>query len=423
MLKTEKIGWKSATALVVANMIGTGVFTSLGFQVLGTTNTISILLLWVLGGLIAISGAFSYAELGAKYPRSGGEYHYLSKIYHPIVGYLSGWVSITVGFAAPIALAAMALGKYISFLLPVSASWIASIAVLAVAIIHSLNLKSSSRFQNVTTFLKIFLIGGFIICGFFIQTPENALDYSTSWTGEIWMPVFAVSLIYVTYSYTGWNAAAYVVEEIRDPVKNLPKALLRGTLLVTILYVLLNWMFLSHATIGDLAGKVEVGQVVAEKILGEQGGQLISLAIALFLISSISAMVWVGPRVSLVMAEDYSFWRFLKNKNKYEIPVRAIWFQTAISLLMIWTGTFEAVLLYCGFILQIFSALTVAGTFFIDRKDLPYRNPTHPWLPAFFLIISIWVLGFLIYEKPSESLFGLSNLLLGLVTYRLGTRS
>ncbi|MEZ4980366.1 MAG: amino acid permease [Saprospiraceae bacterium] len=292
MLKNEKIGWKSATALVVANMIGTGVFTSLGFQVLGTTNTISILLLWILGELIAIAGAFSYAELGAKYPRSGGEYHYLSKIYHPIVGYLSGWVSITVGFAAPIALAAMALGKYVSFLMPISASWIASIAVLVVAMIHSLNLKSSSRFQNVTTFLKILLIGGFIICGFFIQSPENALDYSSSWTGEIWMPVFAVSLVYVTYSYTGWNAAAYVVEEIREPVKNLPKALLRGTLLVTVLYVLLNWMFLSHATIADLAGKVEVGQVVAEKILGEQGGQMISLAIALFLIS-VSAP-WFG---------------------------------------------------------------------------------------------------------------------------------
>ncbi|MCB0661866.1 MAG: amino acid permease [Saprospiraceae bacterium] len=422
MQQLDKIGWKSATALVVANMIGTGVFTSLGFQLTGTTNTISILILWALGGLIALAGAFAYAELGAKFPRSGGEYHYLSEIFHPSVGYLSGWVSITVGFAAPVALAAMALGEYVGKLYQINATLLATLAVVGVAIIHSLNLKSSSRFQNTTTFLKLVLIAGFILLGFFMPVEPNALDYSSSWKGEVLMPVFAISLVYVTYSYTGWNAAAYVVEEIKEPIKNLPKALIRGTLVVTVLYILLNWMFLSHAPIDQMVGKVEVGQVVAINVLGEQGGKIISIAIALFLVSSISAMVWVGPRVSLVMAEDYSFWKFLLQKNKNGIPVRAIWFQTAISLLMIWTGTFEAVLLYCGFILQLFSALTVAGVFFIDRKNLTYKNPTHPWFPALFLIISVWILAFLIYDKPFESLLGLSNLVVGYGTYLVAKR-
>lgn len=417
MQKQDKIGWKSATALVVANMIGTGVFTSLGFQLQGTTNTISILILWALGGLIAVAGAFAYAELGAKFPRSGGEYHYLSEIFHPAIGYLSGWVSITVGFAAPVALAAMALGEYVGKLYAINPTVLATFTVIGVALVHSLNLKSSSRFQNVTTLLKLVLISGFILIGFFMPVEPNALDYSSSWQGEVLLPVFAISLVYVTYSYTGWNAAAYVVEEIKDPGKNLPKALIRGTLIVTVLYILLNWMFLAHAPVEAMVGKVEVGQVVATNVLGKAGGQVISLAIALFLISSISAMVWVGPRVSLVMAEDYSLWRFLLKKNANGIPVRAIWFQTAVSLIMIWTGTFEAVLLYCGFILQLFSALTVAGVFFIDRSSLSYRNPTHPWLPVFFLIISIWVLAFLLYDKPFESILGLSNLVVGYGTY------
>ena len=419
MHKFRKIGWKTAAALVIANMIGTGVFTSLGFQLVETQNTWSILILWILGGIIAIGGAFSYAELGSYFKRSGGEYHYLSKIFHPVVGYLSGWVSLTVGFAAPVALAAMAMGSYLFTTINIDPKITASVAIFSVTIIHSINISYSSRFQNIVTVFKVLLNAVFIIVGFVMTTDSNALEWSNKWQSELLMPAFAVSLIFVTYSYTGWNAAAYIVEEIGDVRKNLPKALIRGTLVVTVLYVLLQIVFLRHAGLGQLQGELEIGQVVAGNLFGITGGKIISLAIALFLVSSISAMVWVGPRVTKVMAEDHRLWRFLNRNNRNGIPVRAIWFQTGISLFMIWTGTFEQLLVYCGFILLLFGALAVLGTFFLKRKTgrMEYRNPTYPWLPAVFILVSIWILVFLIYERPVESLLGLSNLLLGLVTY------
>ncbi len=421
----RKIGARSATALVIANMIGTGVFTSLGFQLADTSNTVSILLLWIVGGLIAMAGAFSYAELGAYFKRSGGEYHYLSELYHPLVGYLSGWVSLTVGFAAPIALAAMAMSAYLAESLPIlSPTGLATFVILLVTLIHSVNIRRSSRFQLVTTALKVILIFGFILLGFVLAPSiPNALDWSPGWRGEIVLPAFAVSLVYVTYAYSGWNAAAYIVDEIREPARNLPRALILGTLVVTILYVLLQWVFLRQAGLTELMGKVEVGQVAAEQLFGREGGQWISLAIALFLVSSISAMVWVGPRVSLVMAEDHRFWRFLQYRNDNGIPVRAVWFQSALSILLVWTGTFEEVLLYCGFILQLFAFLAVVGTFLLRRRnvELPYRNPTHPWLPILFIVASIWILSFLIIERPAESLFGIANLAAGWITYRFST--
>ncbi|HRW74328.1 MAG: amino acid permease [Lewinellaceae bacterium] len=422
---TRKIGARSATALVIANMIGTGVFTSLGFQLADTTNTVSILLLWCLGGAIALAGAFSYAELGAAFRRSGGEYHYLSQLYHPLVGYLSGWVSLTVGFAAPVALAAMAMAAYLAKSVPVSTTGMATAVIVLVTVIHSVSIRRSSRFQLATTALKVLLILGFVALGLVLPPAvSNALDWSASWQQEIMLPAFAVSLVYVTYAYSGWNAAAYIVDEIRQPARNLPRALILGTLLVTVLYVLLQGVFLRQAGLAELTGKVEVGQVVATQLFGQTGGDWVSLAIALFLVSSISAMVWVGPRVSLVMAEDHRFWQFLRQQNRHGIPVRALWFQSGLSILLVWTGTFEEVLLYCGFILQLFAMLAVLGTFLLRRKQIamPYQNPTHPWLPALFILASLWILGFLLWEQPEESLFGLANLAVGWITYRISSK-
>ncbi|MBT8190595.1 MAG: amino acid permease, partial [Bacteroidia bacterium] len=222
------------------------------------------------------------------------------------------------------------------------------------------------------------------------------------------------------YSYTGWNAAAYIIEEIKDPVINLPKALIRGTFIVTLLYVLMQFVFLKHASIDQMKGQVDVGHIVAANLFGNKGGLIISYLIAVFLISSISAMVWVGPRVSMVMAQDYKLWSFLGKTNKKQIPVRAIWFQAIISLVLILTGTFEQVLLYCGFILMLSSLLCVLGTFklHMDRTvKLKYTNPTYPWFPAFFVVIGILILSFMIYEKPVESLLGLVNILIGIITY------
>ncbi|HHG86720.1 MAG TPA: APC family permease, partial [Bacteroidetes bacterium] len=378
MQKANVVGWKTATAIVVANMVGTGVFTSLGFQLVATQNTWSILLLWALGAIMALCGALSYAELSTHLVRSGGEYHFLSKIYHPYIGYLSGWVSLTVGFAAPVALAAMALAEYSAIYLSIPPQIIALVAVLAIAAFHSVSLQKSSQLQNISTLIKIVLILAIIAAGIWITPDQSALNWNSNWQQEIVLPAFAVSFVYVTFSYSGWNAAAYIADEIQDVRKNLPKALILGTLLVSALYLLLNYVFLKQAPLSALQGELKVGQVAAIQMFGTNGGKLISLAIGLMLVSSISAMAWAGPRVTQVMAEDHRLWRRFAARNTKSIPVAAIWLQTGITCLLVLTGTFEQVLIYSGFILQLFAALAVAAVFLLRKKNKApkgFRSP------------------------------------------------
>jgi APA family basic amino acid/polyamine antiporter len=416
----KKIGWGSAAAIVVANMIGTGAFTSLGLQLQSLQNTWTVLSLWVVGGLISLFGAFSYAELGTRFPRSGGEYHFLSRLYHPFVGYLSGWVSLTVGFSASVALSAMAMGAYLVAYIPVSGKLIAALSILAVSIVHSYSIRQSSRVQNFLTLIKVGLVLLFIITAFLIEPDQNAIDWSGTWQDELFSPSYAVALIYVMYAFSGWNAAAYIVDEIRVPRRNLPKALIGGTLLVSLLFVLLQWSFLRQATVAQLQSNVEVGQIVAHLMYGTQGGQLVSALIALLLIAGISAMTWVGPRVTRTMAGDYTVWQSFARDNQYGIPVRAIWLQTLISLFMVMTSSFEQVLIYSGFVLQLFTTLTVAGVF-IGRRQSPekqvYQSPAYPWIQIIYLVFSLWMLIYLLIDQPYESLMGLSNLLIGGISY------
>ena len=421
----KKIGWKVAAALVVANMIGTGVFTSLGFQLVDIQNSWSIAILWVLGGVMALIGALCYAEVGCAYPKSGGEYLFLSRLYHPFMGYLAGWVSLLVGFAAPVALAAMALGAYLTNVVAIPSETLAVGAIVLISMIHSFNIRTSSRFQSLATWFKVLLIAFLIGAGLLLTPEASALDFSGAWTAEVVTPSFAIAFVYVSYSYTGWNAAAYIIEEVDRPRINLPKALVQGTLLVTLLYVGLQLVFLKHGTLKALQGALDVGHIFATNVFGPKGASLINLLIAFFLISSISAMVWVGPRVSMAMGTDYKLWSFLNRKNKQGIPVAAIWLQAAISIVYVLTGTFESVLLYCGFILQLSSALTVAGVFVLRRQNANkenFRAPWHPLLPTAFLQLSLWILGYLLVNQPKESLMGLLILAVGAGTYFLSGR-
>ena len=415
-----KIGWRSAAALVIANMVGTGVFTSLGFQLVDVHNTWSIIGLWLTGGIMALFGAFSYAELGTRLPRSGGEYHFISETIHPLPGYLSGWVSLTVGFAAPVSLAAIAMAAYLEAYTAVPAVVMALITVTVISLVHSVHLRQSERFQNIFTVLKLAVIILLIGIGFALAPESVTLDLSSGWKQEVLLPAYAVSLIFVSYAYSGWNAAAYIVDEIRDVRKDLPRALIFGTAIVAVLYVLLQLAFLKAAPIDQLAGKVEVGQVAATALLGPEGGQAISLVIAVLLISSISAMVWVGPRVTKALGEDYGIWAPLARVSKNGLPIRAIWLQWAISVGLILTGSFEQVLLYSGFVLQAFSMLAVIGLLNLRRKRpelTGYNSPGYPYVQIIFLLFGTWVLVFMLRDRPEESVYGLLNLGLGAITY------
>jgi len=404
-------------ALVIANMVGTGVFTSLGFQLLDVQNTISIILLWVIGGFLALFGAFSYAQLGTHFKESGGDYIYLSRIFHPLLGYLTSWASLVVGFSAPVAIAAIAMTDYLAPLGINGNKWLAVGIIIMTGLMHSFSIRQSERFQNLTTVFKILFILLLLAIGFYFASDNTAILMSGSWTSEITEPGFAVSLVYVTYAYTGWNAAAYIVEEIADVKKSLPKALIGGTLFVTVLYVLLQLVFLRHASTSQLQGKVEVATVAFNNLLGERGGIWVSFFIALQLIATISAYIWIGSRVTHAMSREHSLWKPLRKLSPLGIPIRTIWLHVGISVVLALTGTFEQIVLYTGFILQLMGTLVVASVLFLKKKPESFQSPFYPWAQYIFIAFSIWILAYTLYDKPVESLIGIGIIATGLLTW------
>ncbi len=417
-------------AIVVADMIGTGVFTSLGFQAGDIKSGFALLFLWIVGGILAVCGALSYGELAAVMPRSGGEYHYLSKTFHPAIGFLSGWISTTVGFAAPTAAAGMAFGQYFSQVFPLlNPQAIALGIVITIALIHLKDLKIVSYFQNISTILKVSLIVILIVAGLLVSQPQTISFLPTSEDGAIiFSTPFAVSLVFVMYAYSGWNASIYIANEIKDPEKNIPRSLLAGTLIVLGLYLLTNFIFLYSTPIADLAAaKEKVAAVAAQNIFGEIGGKIISLLISIGLISAISSMTWAGPRVTQVIGEDIPFFKLLARKNAKGIPFLAILLQLGIVIFLVITSSFETVVTYLGFTLTLSSFITVLGVF-VHRfryPDMPrpYQTWGYPVTPIIFLLISLWMLIFTFQGKPMESLAGLGTICLGLPVYFIAAKN
>ncbi|MEY3479355.1 MAG: hypothetical protein RIQ71_130, partial [Verrucomicrobiota bacterium] len=346
MKRRPGIGFAACAALVVANMVGTGVFTSLGFQIAEIPSRPAIMLLWFLGGVLALCGALCYAELSAALPRSGGEYHFLGRIYHPSLGFMAGLVSIVVGFAAPCALAAMAFGSYLHGVFPQASPLAASCAVVVVVTaFHLRTLAVSSIFQISFTLLKIALVV-FLSFALLGGKPSEAPP-AGPWSGYVFSAPFAVSLMYTLYAYSGWNAATYVLGEVHAPAKVIPRALAAGTILVTLLYIALNHAFLRAAPAQMLAGELNVAQVAASSVFGGAGGRAVAVIIAAGLVSALSAMIWAGPRVGMVLAEDHPrFFGFLSRRNADGIPVNAVIAQSALTLAFLLTATFEQVLIY-----------------------------------------------------------------------------
>jgi APA family basic amino acid/polyamine antiporter len=439
-----QINFRTGAAIVIANMVGTGVFTSLGFQILGIQSGFALLMLWVVGGLIALCGAVSYGELAAAMPRSGGEYHYLSQIYHPALGFLSGWVSATVGFAAPTALAALALAQYAQSVWPAlttplvagtaltGATALAVGVVLMLALVHGRSARVGSRLQVIITAIKVLVLVGFILAGLFMGQPQplHFTPAAADWRALL-SPVFAVSLVYVSYAYSGWNAAVYLTGEIEHPQRNLSRILLTGTAVVLLLYVGLNYVFLRATPLGVLKGQVEVGYLAASWLFGPVAGRLTGAVIAALLVSTISAMIFAGPRIVQTMGEDLPALRWLAVRSAVGIPVRALMLQVAITLVFILKPDFKAVLVYAGFVLNLFTFLTVLGVFVLRWRQpalpRPYRAWGYPLTPLLFLALSAWTLVFIIRDKPTESLYGLATVASGLLVYfaaqKLGSAS
>ena len=411
-----------ASAIVVSSMIGTGIFTTTGLMIAMGAGTGDILLAWLLGGIVALCGALCYGEIGANLPRSGGEYYYLSRLLHPSLGVISGWVSLVVGFAAPIAASAMAMHLYVARIVP---GWpvrsMAVLTILLLSILHSFDVGLGGRVQSSLIALQVMLLLGFII-GALVRSDQNAGSL-TQFTPSFWSSsAFAVELIFVSFAYSGWNAAAYIGGEIRKPETTLPRSLLLGTGAVAVLYVLVNISYLSAVPIAQLSGVKEVAHDVGQRLWGTTGGNLLSALIALTLISPVSAYVMIGPRVLEAMSSDGFMPRSFSRLNRRQVPATAVFVQAALAALIAVTSSFGPLLIYIGFTLTIFAALTVASLFGLrGRPDIKRVCIGYPVTPLIFLAFALWATVWSIRSQPVPTLAALATLLVAYAAHIVTT--
>jgi len=440
------LGFSVTAAIVIANMIGTGVFTSTGFLAQSLHDPATILIAWIVGGVLALCGAAAYAELGAMMPQAGGEYVYLSRAYHPAVGFVSGWVSLTAGFSAPIAASAIAFATYLATLIPAVGSpvaWltasldigghhifsisfgaqaaVASGLIVVVTALHAFDTRLGGRVQAVFTAAKVLLVVGFIVLGLTVGDGDwHNLHRQHGGLANITTPSFAIALMVVSFAYSGWNAAAYVAGEVHRPERTLPRSLLAGTGVVMTLYVLLNLVFLYAVPSDTLAAPiVEVGDAAARQLFGARAGSLVTTVIALALVSAVSAMVMAGPRVYAAMAANRALPEPLGRYSRRGVPTIAVITQGAIGVVFVLVGDLGDLIRFVGFTLAIFAALTVAAVFVLRGRGYraPYRTFGYPVTPILFIAASGWIAYAQIKESPRESLVVLGVIAIGGVLY------
>ena len=418
-LPKRQLGVLVASAIVIANMIGAGVFTSAGFQAkYSFTDPWTMMSTWVVGGVVALCGAAAYAELGSLMPHAGGEYVYLRDAYHPAVGFMSGWVSLVVGFSAPIAYSALLFASYLgSVVHPLAGvtmmKVVACALILAMTALHAFDTRLGGRVQTVLTVIKVLLISVFVVAGLVAGAGDwghfaargNGLSQLGTRAGAA---SYATALIFVSFAYSGWNAAAYIAGEIERPQRTLPRALLLGTGVVMLLYIALNLVFLYGVTPEAMAVDPithPVGAIAARALFGVRAGNLLSTLIALALMSAVSAMMMAGPRVYATMAADHALPHQFARYSKRGVPSAAVAVQCVLAIGFAIFSDPDALLRLVGFTLAIFAALTV-GSVFVFRargKVSPYRTPGYPVTPILFIALSVWTVYFGVSSQPKLS--------------------
>lgn len=438
----RKLGLFPVTNIVIANIIGAGIFTTTGYLIGFLGNPMMMLILWILGGLIALCGAIAFGELGAAFPDAGGEYVFISKLFSPMLGFLSGWLSLIVGFSAPIAASAIGFSKYFLWAFPHSQNWLflneilseeafsRMLAILIIVLftwIHSKGLVLGARVQNILTLLKILLVSSLIFAGFLFG--EGSLDnlqvskpFDFSFDG--WKAI-GLSLVFIMFAYSGWNSATYIGSEIRSPKKLIPRSLLISTLVVTVLYLLLNVFFIYAVPTGEMRNEPEIAGLAAGFAFGPMAEKIISLLISFALFSSLSAFILLGPRVYYKMAQDGLFFKSLAKIHPVrKVPVNAIILQAFIAIVLVLSGTFDQILTYMGFSLGIFPILAVAGVFRLrKRNESVLKLPGFPFIHIIFVITGIAMLVLTYLERPVESSVALLTALSGIPVYYLFRRN
>lgn len=432
----RKLGLFPVTNIVIANIIGAGIFTTTGYIMDFLQHPMLMLALWCLGGIIAFCGALSFGELGAAYPEAGGEYIFISRLFHPLLGFLSGWLSLIVGFSAPIAASAIGVSKYCIWAFPemqewlhlnedISGEWFGKVMALLVIVVftfvHAKGVVFGTKIQNGLTVLKIVLIVGLIFLGFSFGEGswENLrTEKSFSFDFANWKAI-GLSLMFIMFAYSGWNSATYIGSEIKNPLRNIPKSLLLSTGVVVVLYVLLNLFFVYAVPQSQMIGEPEIGGLAAGIAFGNTAEKVVSLLISFALFSSLSAFIILGPRVYYRMAKDGYFFKSVSSiHSKYKVPVNAIYLQAILAMILVVSGTFEQILVYMGFSLGIFPIIAVAGVFKLRHTNQSkLRYPGYPYVQIFFILTGVIMLILAYFERPAESSIAILTALSGIPLY------
>ncbi len=424
------LGLFPITNVVIANMIGAGIFTTSGLLMSDLGDPLLMISLWVVGGIIALCGALSYGALGAAMPHAGGEYAFLSRLYHPLLGFLSGWTSFIVGFSAPIAASAIGFSEYFFrafpqlFLRgdPAVLKKILSIGVILLFTgIHMRGIEFGARVQNVLTVLKGMLIACLILGGLLLGSGDirhfahgNAFPFSFAG----WKTV-GLSLMWIMFAYSGWNASTYIGSEIRNPAKLLPRSLILGTGAVTVLYICINIVFVYAVPPEEMKGVIPIGGLAMGKLFGRSLETVFSLLVSFALFSSLSAFIILGPRVYYSMAKDRLFFKELAHVHPgSKAPTRSIALQGAISSVMVLSGTFDQILTVMGFALGIFPLFAVAGVFRLKPSGTTGTTFSgYPWAPLLYLAAGACILLLSFFQRPGESSLAILSVLIGVPVY------
>jgi APA family basic amino acid/polyamine antiporter len=432
----QKIGWFTASCVLVSNIIGGGIFTTTGFMARDLGDPMLILLLWFIGALFALGGAMIYGELGAALPHAGGDYVYLREAYGSLVAFLSGWTSFTIGFGAALAASAISFSSYALRVIPIEdeQGWLAkglSLSLLWIAtLVHCRGVGTGGRMQLLLTTTKIIAIGGLILGGLWTVAGDGNALLARPTVRQPVLGASAIALVIVTYCYLGWNVAGYIAGDIVDPRRTLPKIMIGGTAFVAVIYLLLNVVYLSALSITELAREpiVPVAEKTAVALWGPQSGRLVAAILCLSIAGSVSAMTWAGPRLYWAMARDGMISPWLAQLHAGSgVPVRAILLQSAWVSLLILSGTFEQLIVYSGLVLALFMALTLSTIFHFrrDPANVPhrYQAPLYPFLPATLITGALALVIYSLLQRPVESLLGAATVLSGIPLYMFWRRS
>ena len=445
---TRQIGLFSAVMLIAGDMIGTGIFISTGAIAETLPTPGGVLLVWLLGGLLALTGALTCAELSASMPFAGGDYIYIREAYGKLLGFLSGWSSFLVTFSGAIAFLAVILNGFVSFFIPVldskdvlfsvplpfvpisaTVGTLFSIAVvLLLSGLHCLGVKQGTMMQNVLTVLKIGALLGIIVFGVLIgegNTSHFVPLFDWSKIGNL--SVFGAAFIPVIFAYSGWNAVIYIAGEVRDPEKNLPRALLYGVSIVLVLYLAINAVYIYAVPVTEMKGALRMSEVATTALFGYKTSALITAIITISILGALNVVTMIGPRIYYAMAKDGVFFRRLTYVHpNYGTPTKAIMLQALWASLLILTNTWGTLFTYVSVVITLFSAFTVGSVIVlrIKRPELkrPYRLWGYPIVPLLFVLIHVWIVWGSVTEKPTESLIGLFIVCLGIPAYLIWQR-